>query len=91
VKPYMAIGTDLLFAAFTKMGGTLSFARQRIVPWRVVGLLSAGSIPASLATIAVLRWVGPADSHVQSVMTTTLGVALLLTAAARESGSPGGQ
>ena len=30
VKPYMAIGTDLLFAAFTKMGGTLSFARQRI-------------------------------------------------------------
>ena len=22
VKPYMAIGTDLLFAAFTKMGGT---------------------------------------------------------------------
>ena len=82
VKPYMAIGTDLLFAAFTKMGGTLSFARQRIVPWRVVGLLSAGSIPASLATIAVLRWVGPADPHVQSVMTTTLGVALLLTAAA---------
>jgi uncharacterized membrane protein YfcA len=34
VKPYMAIGTDLLFAAFTKMGGTIEFARQRIVPWR---------------------------------------------------------
>ena len=82
VKPYMAIGTDLLFAAFTKMGGTLSFARQRIVPWRVVGLLSAGSIPASLVTIAVLRWVGPANAHVQSVMTSTLGIALLLTAAA---------
>ena len=82
VKPYMAIGTDLLFAAFTKMGGTLSFARQRIVPWRVVGLLSLGSLPASLATIAVLRWVGPADAQVQSVMTSTLGVALLLTAAA---------
>ena len=82
VKPYMAIGTDLLFAAFTKMGGTLSFARQRIVPWRVVGLLSLGSIPASLATIGVLRWVGPANAHVQSVMTSTLGIALLLTAAA---------
>lgn len=82
VKPYMAVGTDLLFAAFTKMGGTVSFARQRLVPWRVVGLLSAGSIPASLATIAVLRQVGPADAQVQSVMTNTLGVALLLTAAA---------
>ena len=82
VKPYMAIGTDLLFAAFTKMGGTLSFARQRIVPWRVVGLLSLGSLPAALATLAVLRWVGPADPRVQAIMTGTLGVALLLTAAA---------
>jgi uncharacterized membrane protein YfcA len=82
VKPYMAVGTDLLFAAFTKMGGTISFARQRIVPWRVVGLLSAGSIPACLVTLGFLHWVGPASPEVQSLMTTTLGVALLLTAAA---------
>lgn len=82
VKPYMAVGTDLLFAALTKLAGTVSFARQRIVPWRVVGLLSMGSIPAALGTIAVLRWVGPANQQVQSVMTTTLGGALLLTAAA---------
>lgn len=82
VKPYMAVGTDLLFAALTKLAGTVSFARQRIVPWRVVGLLSMGSIPAALSTIAVLRWVGPASQQVQSVMTTTLGGALLLTAAA---------
>jgi len=82
VKPYMAVGTDLLFAAFTKMGGTLSFTRQRIVPWRVVGQLSLGSIPAALITLAILREVGPADPAVQSLMTSTLGVALLLTAAA---------
>ena len=31
VKPYMAVGTDLLFAAFTKLGGTLSFARQALI------------------------------------------------------------
>ena len=24
VKPYLAVGTDLLFAAFTKMGGTIN-------------------------------------------------------------------
>lgn len=82
VKPYMAVGTDLLFAAFTKLGGTISFARQRIVPWHVVGLLSAGSIPACLLTIAILRWAGPADPQVQSLMTSTLGAALLMTAAA---------
>ena len=27
IKPHMAIGTDLLFAAFTKLGGTVSLAR----------------------------------------------------------------
>ena len=82
IKPYMAVGTDLLFAAFTKMGGTLSLARQRLVPWRVVGQLCAGRIPASLITLAVLHRLGPASPEVQKLMTTTLGMALLLTAAA---------
>ena len=82
VKPYLAVGTDLLFAAFTKLGGTVSLTRQRLVPWRVVGALSAGSIPAALLTLWVLHTVGPADPAVQKGMTSTLGVALLLTAAA---------
>ena len=82
VKPYMAVGTDLLFAAFTKAGGTLSLARQGLVPWRVVLHLSAGSLPAALLTLWVLHQVGAASDAVQRVMTTTLGVALLLTAAA---------
>ncbi len=82
IKPYMAIGTDLLFAAFTKMGGTIKLARARRVDWRVVGQLCAGSIPAALATLYVLHTLGPANAQVQHVMTTTLGAALLLTAAA---------
>ena len=82
IKPYLAVGTDLQFAAVTKAGGTWSLARQRLVPWRVVGQLCAGSIPAALATLWVLHRVGPASPEVQSVMTHTLGVALLLTAAA---------
>jgi len=82
VKPYMAVGTDLLFAAFTKMGGTVKMARSGLVPWRVVLTLSAGSIPAALITLWVLKNVGPADAAVQHAMTTTLGVALLLTASA---------
>ena len=116
VKPHLAIGTDLLFAAFTKLGGTVSMARQRLgacrtwgvesenrrfrqnrpqrdqflpdlqpnsraigqkdgekwaaaadlqptirksdrllVPWRVVGLLCAGSIPAALGSLWLLH------------------------------------
>jgi uncharacterized protein len=82
IKPYLAIGTDLLFAAGTKFGGALGLARSRHIDWPVVALLSAGSIPAALATIFVLHRVGPANPAVQAVMTTTLGIALLLTAAA---------
>jgi hypothetical protein len=82
IKPYMAIGTDLLFAAFTKMGGTVSLARRRLVPWRLVAALSMGSIPAALATLYVLHWMGPANPLVQKTMTLTLGVALLMTALA---------
>ena len=82
VKPHLAIGTDLLFAAFTKMGGTVSMARQRLVPWRVVGQLCAGSIPAALLSLWALQILGPASGTAQRIMTTTLGFALLLTAAA---------
>jgi uncharacterized membrane protein YfcA len=82
VKPYLAVGTDLLFAAFTKMGGTVRLARAGVVNWRIVGQLSAGSIPAALITLYILHQVGPTNPAVQSLITTTLGAALLLTAAA---------
>lgn len=82
IKPYLAVGTDLLFAAFTKGAGTLSLAQQRLVPWRVVFTLCAGSLPASAVTLWVLHKVGPAESAVQQVMKTTLGAALMLTAMA---------
>jgi hypothetical protein len=82
IKPYLAVGTDLLFAAFTKGVGTLSLVHQRLVPWRVVMHLSAGSLPAAALTLWVLHEVGPAQAVVQHVMTQTLGVALLLTAVA---------
>ena len=82
VKPYLAVGTDLLFAAFTKMGGTVKLARSKHIDWPVVLNLSAGSIPASLITLYVLHTVGATDPKVQKLMTTALGLALLLTAAA---------
>lgn len=82
VKPYLAVGTDLLFAAFTKLGGTVRLARARLIDWRIVLGLSAGSLPAALITLFILHRLGPASTLVQGLMTTTLGAALLLTAAA---------
>ncbi|MCW5627288.1 MAG: sulfite exporter TauE/SafE family protein [Rhodoferax sp.] len=82
VKPVMAVGTDLLFAAVTKFGGTVRLARARLIDWRVVLQLSAGSIPAALLTLWVLRQTGPAGEQVQTWITSGLGLALLLTSAA---------
>ena len=82
VKPHLAIGTDLLFAAFTKLGGTVTLARARVIDWRIVGQMAAGSIPASLVTLYILQRLGPANPATQAIMTTTLGLALLLTATA---------
>jgi len=82
IKPAFAVGTDLLFAAATKFGGLLNFARQRIIPWRVVFSLSLGSVPAALITLAALHHFGTSNPKVQHAITFTLGIALLLTAAA---------
>jgi hypothetical protein len=82
IKPFLAVGTDLLFAAFTKLGGTVRLARSGLVDWRIVGQLCAGSIPAALITLLVLHQVGPASAQAQQLITSILGVALLLTAAA---------
>ena len=82
IKAHLAIGTDLLFAAFTKMGGSVALARARVIDWPIVLSMASGSIPASLLTLYVLQRLGPANPVVQQAMTTTLGAALLLTAVA---------
>lgn len=80
IKPYLAIGTDLLFAAFTKMGGSVQLARSRQIDWSVVIRMACGSVPAVLLTLQAVKALGPASPEVQKLMTTTLGVALMLTA-----------
>jgi len=82
ISPSVAVGTDLLFAAVTKCGGTIKLAKAKLVPWRSVALLSAGSIPAALVTTAALHQLGAATPHAEQLIRQGLGVALLLTAAA---------
>ncbi|MDA8782555.1 sulfite exporter TauE/SafE family protein [Porticoccaceae bacterium] len=79
--PYnVAIGTDLLYAAITKAGGMVAHAKQKTVQWRTVGVLAAGSLPASLVTAQLLSTVFTDSSEYQSVLTRSLGVMLVLTA-----------
>ncbi len=83
VAPATAVGTDLLYAAITKSGGTLVHARRGNVDWRIVGLLAAGSLPAAALTLLAVSSFAPGGLGAASkLITGALGFALLLTAAA---------
>ena len=82
VHPATAVGTDLLYAAITKAGGTVVHARKGHVDWQVTRLLAAGSIPAAGLTIWALSYLPRQSAAVSQLISVSLGVALLLTAAA---------
>ncbi len=79
LNPAVAIGTDLWFAAITKTSGAYAHHRHGHVNYRITGLLLAGSIPASLVTIALMHTTGITKGWA-SALTFSLGLALLLTA-----------
>lgn len=80
VPAVTAVGTDLLFAGITKAGGAVSHGLKGHVDLRITGLLAAGSIPGTLAALAVLSSLPPASAQTRLVVSTALGVMLLLTA-----------
>lgn len=82
IHPAAAVGTDLLYAAVTKAGGTLVHGRRGAVDWRVTGLLAAGSIPSTALTILGLRHLGPQGPEGAHIIRLVLGIALVLTATA---------
>ena len=82
VHPATAVGTDLLYAAITKAGGTSVHARKGHVDWRITGLLAAGSLPASVLTIWALSLLPKQSAAVTHIISLSLGVALVLTACA---------
>ena len=80
--PYnIAIGTDLLYAAATKSGGVVAHRRAGNIRWDLVGWLAAGSIPAAIVTAALLKSVFTGADEYKPLLTTSLGVMLILTSA----------
>lgn len=75
----VAIGTDLWFAAITKTSGAVAHQRHGHVDYRILFLLLAGSIPAAVATLAMMHFTGITKGWA-STLTFSLGIALLLTA-----------
>jgi hypothetical protein len=81
VHPATAVGTDLLYAAATKSGGTVVHGWARTINWRVVGRLAMGSVPMTAFTLFMLAQLGIHGAAANKLITMVLGGALLATAA----------
>ena len=81
VSPAAAIGTDLWFAAITKMVGGTVHHRKGSVDWQVFKRLCLGSLPASVITLIWLQQSNVAQMK-NGLLLNALGGVLLLTAVA---------
>jgi uncharacterized membrane protein YfcA len=80
VHPATAVGTDLLYAAATKAGGSAVHGWARSIHWPAVLRLASGSIPASILTLVVLWQLDLDGATMRSLVNVVLCFALLLTA-----------
>ena len=82
IKPAVAVGTDLLFASVTKSVGIFAHGKLGNINWKMVKLLGLGSVPASIATILLLRTINVESSGAIASIKFWLGVALIITSVA---------
>jgi len=81
IHPSTAVGTDLLYASATKVGGSVVHSWARSIHWPAVIRLASGSIPASLLTMFVLWQLDLNGEAGRSLVNVVLCFALMLTAA----------
>jgi hypothetical protein len=79
-KPATAVGTDLLYAAITKSGGSWVHHRHDNIDWTITGRLALGSVPAAGLTLLLLAQLGVQGHGATGLISVVLGFALLLTA-----------
>jgi uncharacterized membrane protein YfcA len=80
IHPSIAVGTDLLYASATKVGGSAVHSWARSIHWQAVIRLASGSIPASLLTLVVLSRLDLTGEAGRSLVNVVLCFALILTA-----------
>jgi hypothetical protein len=80
IHPATAVGTDLLYAAATKTGGSVVHGLARSIHWPAVLRLASGSIPASILTLVVLWQLDLNSGAARSLINIVLSFALILTA-----------
>ena len=78
----VAVGTDLVFSATTKLAATAASGFSRRVDWRIVGRLALGSVPACAAVLAWLWMAHRTPVVLDAVVSRCLAVILAIAALA---------
>jgi uncharacterized membrane protein YfcA len=79
-SPTIAVGTDLVFAAVTKLAATASYGSKQRVDWPIVGRLALGSLPGAASVIVWLWLTRRAPPVVDQVIVRAMAVMLVVTA-----------
>ena len=80
VGPVMAVGTDLIYSAVTKIVGAWLHTRQRTVDFSLVKRLAMGSVPAGLAAVLLIAILPSAGIDADRIVRRALGAVLILVA-----------
>lgn len=81
VAPATAVGTDLWFAATTKVFGAWIHGKKGTIDWQILRRLFLGSIPASVLTLLWLHF-SQASQYKSTIMMQMLGIMLVVTSIA---------
>ncbi len=79
IAPLNAVGTDLWFAAITKIFATRVHHGHGLIDWQVVRRLWLGSLSASALTLVWMKW-HPADGSAVTLLKATIACAVIVTA-----------
>lgn len=77
----VAVGTDLACAAITKTAGTVAHGSAHNIAVRVVKLLALGSVPAAIATMAIVASARLDPHQLERLVRVGVGIALLISIA----------
>lgn len=80
VSPAVAVGTDLLFASITKATAAVRHHKMGNVNWPILCWLAAGSLSASMATLAWLYIAAPDTTRLADIIRGLLAALLVASA-----------
>ncbi len=79
VPVHIAVGTDLCYAAITKVSGVIAHHRNKNVNWRIVFMMATGSLPGVLIGIVLLQYTADNRHYYDEIITYVLGAMLIIS------------